>query len=400
VDQVFKRTPSESFGPELWTWRDLIVALTDRAGARASAVSNRLIRTATLNAYRDMGNHNPPWKFLNSLYDISLDAAVQLTGTYDHTGGTSEREFVVSDGTIPSWAEYGTLLLDNVPYEVDKKVDSTHLTLTLRTNPGQDVASSTATLYRTTYPAPADFVKATDPQGEDGESPICYLPSDEFVSMERQYRTSGTATWWTITGHPKLYGTQAIRILPYPTIKTTLQIPYRRQLRRLTISGHESTDSQGTVTGSSGATTLTVNSGAPSDRWVGAIIRLRTDTEIPGNVDDQYPYHFQAAIVGRSSNTLTLDRQLPQAYTTVGYVVSDPLDMPQYALNALQDWAYYWLCKVAPKDPRDLAGAMQLYHAAVTRAMEIDAGYIPSLSMAARIPWSELDDPAYVYPSP
>lgn len=401
MDKLIKRTPSESFAPELMTWRDLITATTDWGGARSIAANNRIVRSATQMAYREVGNYRN-WRFLSTLYDYSLDAGVELTGYYDHTGGANERQFNVTSGTIPDWAEFGTIRLNNVPYEVDKNVSSSILTLSLRTNPGQDVGSSgstvTAKLYRSTYPAPADFVSGHDPQGERSLPSLIYLPPDEFLEMERIQQQAAIARYWTATSHPKLYGVLGVRFYPYPTEKRTLQIVYRRQMRRLGLSGYAAADYTGTATGSSGGTTITISGATPSSTWVGAIVRLSPNTsDIPGNVDDLVPFAYQGAITAISGSALTVSPALPGAFSSVKYVVSDPLDMPQYALNALIFGSRYHLASGGGKPLNEVQMAKQEYMQQMTLAMEGDVAYVPS-TRGHFGPMLQDDYPSYVYP--
>ena len=66
--------------------------------------------------------------------------------SYDHTGGTSEREVVLAGGTWPAWAAGAYIKLSGTYYLVATRVDGTHLTLGAGDNPGGDVAAGAYSL--------------------------------------------------------------------------------------------------------------------------------------------------------------------------------------------------------------------------------------------------------------
>jgi hypothetical protein len=137
---------------EMVTWKDLVDHTIDYLGATPSAEARRDGRRATLEALRDLASAGE-WTYYYDRFRLDI-VGPYLTGTlsYDHTGGAYERLLTLVGGTWPSWAALGSIVLDNIPYEVDRRIDDTRITLTENANPGADATPAAWTLYRDTYP--------------------------------------------------------------------------------------------------------------------------------------------------------------------------------------------------------------------------------------------------------
>lgn len=382
MDGTLKRYTADSYQPEIYTWRDLLVDLSDYAGNRTGGMAERRLRTATLDAYRDLCNYRE-WNFLIREYHFQYGAAVELTASYDHTGGSSELLVTVTSGTLPSWTEFAYAIVNNVPYQVDRQLSSSTFTLTSRTNPGQDVASGTVKLVRSAYAAPADFVKHYDPQPERQRSTLRYVTPDEYNAMVRGTVQYGEPRVWTVMPSPKLYASRIVRVFPYPSEMKTLSILYHGTGRPLRITGFNTND-YGTYTVDIGTDanrlTLTLSSAAAITTNIrGAVVRMRSDTTTPENNDGDAPYHEQATIIDVTvgSNYAFLDRDLATSYTAKAFVISDPIDIPQYAINALKAGSKWYYAMAASKEQKDVQMALGAYRDELTRAMEADSAYIP-----------------------
>jgi hypothetical protein len=142
----------------LTTYKDLIDHLTDWCGANPGAEVQRDARRSILSGLRELMTAHR-WSYY---YQRGRLATVEPydTGTiaYDHTGGASERMVTLTDGTWPSWAAFGSVVIDDVTYDVATRVSDSVITLTSTSNPGEDVAAETEyTLLRDTYPLAADL---------------------------------------------------------------------------------------------------------------------------------------------------------------------------------------------------------------------------------------------------
>src|SRR6185369_427784 len=102
----------------LYTWKDLIDQLVDILGANPGAEAHRAAKQASLTALRNLASASR-WMYYFDRFRI-VTVAPYLTGTvaYDQTGGAYERVMTLTDGVWPSWAAQGTLLIDNINYEV------------------------------------------------------------------------------------------------------------------------------------------------------------------------------------------------------------------------------------------------------------------------------------------
>lgn len=397
MDGLLKRYTADSYQPEIYTWRDLLVDLADYAGNRTGGQAERRLRTATLDAYRDLCNYRE-WNFLIREYQFQYGASVSLTASFDFTGGSSELLVTVTDGTLPSWTEYAYAIIDSVPYQVDRQLSSSTFTLTSRTNPGQDVASGTVKLVRSAYTAPADFLKHYNPQPERRFATLTYVTPDEYNAMVRGSVQYGEPRYWTCMPSPKLYASRIIRVYPYPSELKTLSILYHATGRPLRITGFTTND-YGTYTVDIGVDanrlTLTLSSAAAITTKIrGAVIRLRSDTTTPENNDGDAPYHEQATIIDVTvgSNYAFLDRDLPTSYTSKAFVISDPVDIPQYAINALKAGSKWYYAMAASKEQKDVQMALGTYRDELTRAMESDAAYIPGSKRAVVLDGFQDDD--------
>ena len=385
MDLTLQRNLSESYLPEVYTWRDWIVDLADTTGVRDSGLSDRRLRTATLDAYRDLCNKRD-WNFL--IYPIKLrtTARVSAAGYYDHTGGSSERLVTLTTGTVASAAALRDLsiVIDGLPYEPDTWLTTTTFTLSLRANPGQDVSSLASPgdieLVRIAYPCPANFVKAYTPEVSDNMGPIGWIaPESVHAWSMRQTPQYGEPRGVAVMQHPKLIGSKCLMVIPYPTESRLISLLYHGTARALNYHGLSS-GQVGTFTTDIGvdANKCTIVSGITvSSKMIGSIFRLRSDTQIPENRDGQYPFEEQATIIAVSGTTIVyLDRDLTSSYTAKACVISDPVDVPQVALTALKAGARYYHALAANKDRKDIQLLEGFYQKELIQLCENDNGII------------------------
>ena len=137
------------------TYKDLTDHLVDYLGSTVSGENERLARNAVQNAYRECCTTHR-WAYYYAKGRLNT-VAPYTTGTvaYDDTGGAYERLLTLTGGIWPSWAAYGHVLVNNVPYQIAERIDDTRVTLTEMTNPGADVAAGTTYSLRRGYVPPA-----------------------------------------------------------------------------------------------------------------------------------------------------------------------------------------------------------------------------------------------------
>ncbi len=128
---------------------------------------------------------------------------------------------------------------------------------------------------------------------------------------------------------PDLYGQMGLFIHPYSDAAETLDFLYKRRPRDLVYSGHASGDYAGTVSVSSGTSTLVGSATTFLSSHVGSVVRMpSTGASRPTGIEGLNPYTSQRTIASvASASSAVLDANATQAFASVGYSISDPIDM-------------------------------------------------------------------------
>jgi len=330
--------------PYLITFRDAIDYVTDYLGGQTEVQEYSHVRRSVYDALRNMA-YERDWRYYRRHGRINLNADFSDgTVAYDHTGGSSERLVTWTadeESALPSWARSGRILFedDDVEYLVESRLGDTTLQLDATLCPQADVAAaSTFTLYRTIYPLPGDFWKMWEVQDESGCFGNGYISPEEWLELSRHSQTATSAGFhWTLIGDPNLYGSRCIATYGYTDAADTLDFMFQAMPRALKYSGVDSSvDYAGTVTGSAGSATITGSGTAFSSDMEGSIMRFSSTsaTQVPTGLEGLYPYAEQRVIESVASTTsLTLASTLSNTYSGKAYVISDPIDVPEYLID-------------------------------------------------------------------
>jgi hypothetical protein len=354
----------------LTTYRDLLDHLVDFVEGDVSAVVERDARRSVQNAYRDLPTRHP-WTLYYNYGRINTVAPYE-TGTveYDHTGGLYERMLTLTDGTWPDWASLGFVLIDSVRYEVADRKSTTVLTLSVTSNPGDDVdAGEEYSLRRDTYPMPSDFVEGDEFMNVNNTSILTYAHPRQWLERKRVVLGPGFPSSYTFVGDPNYFGCLAVGLDPAPDAAYALDFLYKRRPRPLKVDGH----STGTVTINADEATVTGAGTAFADRLVGSVFRVASSaTQTPTGLTGSNAYEHERVIVSVDSATqLTLDSTVPDSYAAVKYMVSDPVDVEDGAmLNALLSCCEYYMARA--RNMKDRAEIEQHFQRQLTRAREAD----------------------------
>jgi hypothetical protein len=318
---------------EIYTFRDSVEHVVDHLDVPLTARNQRLARQAVLTAYRRLPAFTR-WKSLERRATL-LTTASYSTGTvaYDHTGGANERQLTLTDGTWPTDAADGKVVIDSVAYIITSRVSTTVVTLDPNSNPGADVTSGTSyEWYRSTYPLPVDFRKMCRMWDVDSVQEIVMIPTDMHHAASINFHsTPGQPVEACIRGTGDYYNAMSIEFGPPPDAAYYYDYIYEAAPRTLLVEKYTT----GTVTTS--GTAVTGNATVFPANCVGSIIRFGTTTVEPTSLIGGYnassawvdnPYVAQRVITARGGDTaITIDSALTSNLTTVKYTISDPIDL-------------------------------------------------------------------------
>jgi len=363
---------------EIQTYSDAVQYVLDAHALGRTPTNERHARSAIRRAYRDLPNkHAWNYYYRQRLLQTVADYA---TGTvvFDFTGGAHERMLTLTTGTWPSWASYGRVIIDDVHYEVDDRKSDSIIALTETSNPGADVASTTFTIYRNSYPLPAVFGVMVGLWEIGDRLPIHFVDQrNQHQSLQEFYENPGTPCHATIRATGKYLSGQEIVFGPPPSEALTYDMLFQSYPRPLNIEEY----SNATVSITSGAATVTGATGVVfPTTCAGSIIRFSSGAVKPtgplGAIDGaENPFVHQGVIKSRDTATqLTLEEVMPTTIATlssVGYTISDPIDIDtNRMLSAFQLACEAEFSRLAAR--KDMEAKAQMAQRALTLAMEAD----------------------------
>lgn len=315
---------------ELFTFQDAVTAMDEFVQAHSISAPPSALRRYVHSAYRELGAAHD-WSFLLVPGRIQLVAPKEDgTVAYDHAdGATTERQLTLTDDTFPTDAANYSIRFDDIVCDIERYFSSTVVSLDVTMAPGADVASTTYSLWPRWYLLPSDFVS----MGKTQEETLTWALGDH-VSMEEmhaltRYETeSGNVRYYSIGPAPDLYGRMALYVHPPSDAAETLDFLYRRRLRPLRYTGTATNDRAGTISMTSGSTTLTGTSTAFSSTHIGSIVRTAGNSTFPTSIEGDNPWVEQRSIIAVASTTsATLDAAPTDSHTDSKYCISDPIDL-------------------------------------------------------------------------
>lgn len=320
---------------QLFTYKDLTDHGRDYLGANASGEAGRDCRRAARAALSRLSTASR-WTYYFQRYRQVVTGPYS-TGTvsYDHTGGTYERQLTLTGGAWPEWGALGVVMIGNILYEVVDRKSSSVLTLSVYSNPGADVTDETFTIFRDTYPLPVDFLALGNLILNNNAGRLTAEHPQAWLERQHIYRGPGTPRVYCIRADPNYQNTLCISFFPPPDNDYTVDGIYQRRPRDLKVEEY----AEGTVTTSSGGVTVTGNGTAWTGAMAGSIFRVVNDRNEPptGWAGDNPPLYERVVLSVESATSLTLDDLIDETLTGVKYTLSDPVDVETATmLTALQ----------------------------------------------------------------
>ncbi len=319
--------PNQLFDRPLYTYKDAVDHLMDWLGGSSDPIARRDSRRACQEALREIVN-NHRWSYYYQHGRVTT-VANYSTGTvaYDHTGGANERQLTLSDGTWPTWAQYGTVRISNVPYAVAKRVSSTILQLEEENNPGEDIASGTShSIYQEAYVLPPRFKQILSCIYDVALARVIdYVDPKVWLSDRRYAVSSGVPFGYTIMGSRQLHGQDALWFAPAPSQARSYDMVYLRAARPLLTEEY----STGTVSCTTGSATLTGSTTSWTSVHKGCVIRLSgNSSSAPTSPVGSNPAVEERIVLSVDSSTgITVDSAFTNTLSGVKYIISDPIDL-------------------------------------------------------------------------
>lgn len=359
---------------ELATFQDAVEHALDAFGLNRGAKTERNARRAVLEAYRDLPSRNPLWTIWRRQLQIVTVASYSTgTITYDHSGGASERLLTLASGTLPTWAAFGSIKINEDHFQLSARLSATTAQLSTNSNPGEDVAAGTSyTLYRDTYPLPVDFQSAEQFMDAGQFRDLEMVSPGVAMECTRHWSAPGDPLKYAFISPPEYYGGLAVVFSPPPSAARVFEAAYSGRPRPLRVEDY----STGTVTVASGTTALSGSGTTFLAKHAGAVIRFGDATYKPtslsGGLDGDHPYVEQRTIDTFTDGTnLVLDAAVSQAFTAVKYTISDPIDLEAGAmLNAFWRGVEYFMAVL--ENTKDVAEREARYERALKQAMAAD----------------------------
>lgn len=339
------------------------------------------MRRAVEEAYRELPQLNS-WSYYRRDAVINTVAS-QTTGSIAYTHST--RTVTLTDATFPTDAAAYRIIISGVHYEIESYTDSTHVVLPSTSNPGANVASGTSyTLYKSEYLLPATFRRLIGLWDVDQQRAIQIVDdaSEQLLQMGC-YGTPATPFAAAIRNTGETTGRLSLVFNPPPSRAVAYALRYEAVPRPFVLPEKYST---GTVSISSGAAAVTGTGTTFPANVAGCVMRVSTSTTqeptgfygaLINGEDVDNPYSFQSIVQSYSSATsLTLLDNADQAYSTVKYSLSDPLDIEDGAMFT----AFLHLCAASYAQMmgyKDAGERQALAFRSVISAKEFDVRKMP-----------------------
>jgi hypothetical protein len=216
-----------------------------------------------------------------------------------------------------------------VPYHVETRVSDSVVTLSINSNPGEDLAAGTSYEWqRRLYTLPVDFQSADDFIDHNQSNSPAYVPPSDWLNRYQNYTSSSRPQLYTLLRDPDYRGAMAVGLHPAPDAVYKYEVMGQKQPLAMRSPNYTT----GTVTVSS--TTVTGTGTAWTDDVIGAVIRFGDATNVPDGLAGTNPFAEERIVTARASATsITIDAILSGTYSSATkYRISSMVDVEQGAM--------------------------------------------------------------------
>lgn len=318
-------------------------SVPNASGDRATGI----LKSSIDAAYRSIGSRHP-WSYLRKRTQINTSAPYS-TGTVAYSSST--RQLTLSSGTWPSWAKYGTVIIDSVLYKVSARTSDTVLVLDATRCPTGDIASGTSyQIYRSEYPLPANFSRLNSIVEVGRAWEVQYVPPEDMLTLAYVLYNPTRPYRYTIIGSNQAgQGLFDIVFIPPPASAQTFDIAYEAKPRIRTLY-NEATSGTIAISG----TDVTGTGTAFTSAMIGCCLRVGDAASIPTDISGKTPSSTEYIIASvESSTALTLTESGTTA-SGVRYLIDDPVDIDSGdIMNLFDAMCSYEVARMAKADDRD-----------------------------------------------
>lgn len=306
------------------------------------------IRTAIRSAMRLVSNEHA-WPYYFDYYHLVTNESY-TTGTISYVAST--RTVTLTGGTWPSWAAYGSLIIDDLHARVDAVTSSTVLTVVSDDAPPDDY-SGTYTMYQYRFLLPVGMnIYKFGKIKVDQANWLEYIPPGLFeTDVRRQYLASGgRPTYFTISRDFRGTGQQVLQLWPYPTTEMRMRFGYSRHPAEIAVWDYQT----GRVASTASSTTVTGTGTSFTSNMAGCLIRTGNGiVNVPTDQDGLYPAVNEAVIDSVTNATsLVTKTAMTTTQSEASVSISSLLDVD---CNTMLEVIYYRarleLAKIRRTDP-------------------------------------------------
>jgi hypothetical protein len=328
-----------------------------RIHLQATIVGGRIVYAGTAGTATDFGNTTVD-------REVILDPAGTVTWP-------SNPAYPLSDWELRLGTYSLNCLFQNSPST--NPIDSTHAQLDSQFYPSQDFPHGQGFLLGLPkYPLPPEFSAGIVAAEQNAWFIGTYIPPDQWFLLDKYRVFTGIVRNFTIMTDPNRPGQQALFVHPCPSVATPYDLQIKAWRRPMVISGKEQWNSKGTVSITQGGAVVTGVGTAFTTQMIGSVIRFApVGGKRPTGSSGPNPYAFQAIVSDvTDAGTLLISTAAPQAFSAVGYSVSDPCDIPQALWECFKARCYLELAQFV--NPKGYAQVEARYERALRKAMAAD----------------------------